>query len=204
MSYCLPEGYVERIGAPQSYDAGGDDTWQREVYETALALARVFGLRNVVDFGCGSGFKLVKNFSGPEFETIGIDLEPAVLLLRQRYPYCDWRVEDDYRQLPLTALSGADLVICSDVIEHIDEPDKLLGRLKLAHHAWFVISTPDRKLLERYPKWGVKMGPPANGCHVREWSFEEFRQYMDGHFEVLRHFIANREQCTQVVIARLK
>jgi len=197
MSYFLPEGYVERLGAPQSFDLGGDDTWQDEVYKTAAALAYVLDLRMVVDIGTGSGFKLMKYFS--DRVTAGVDLKPAVDILRQKYPNRIWVTST------MAVLMDVELVICADVLEHVDGPDYFLVRLKNdAPRAWFVISTPDRKLLERYPKWGAQMGPPRNGCHVREWSFDEFRQYMDQHFEVFRHFISNREQCTQCVIARLK
>jgi SAM-dependent methyltransferase len=199
MSYFLPEGYIERLHAPQSYDIGGDDLWQDEVYKTALALSSAFGLTEIMDLGCGSGFKLMKYFSGRPFHTTGIDLEPALIRLRQTYPGRKWcTLEDGY------PFDRPDLLICSDVLEHVDNPDALLERLKIFLPRWLVISTPDRKLMERYPKWGVKMGPPGNGCHVREWAFDEFRSYMDQHFEVLRHFHSNREQCTQCIIARLK
>ena len=197
MSYFLPEGYTERLDAPQMYDEGGTDEWQDEVYREAAKLADVFDLRAIADIGTGSGFKLIKYFQN--YHTVGYDLEPAIVKLRHKYPTKCWQVlESDF------GCYSADLVICSDVIEHINDPDFFLANLKSAYNAWFVISTPDRKLLERYPKWGKKMGPPSNGCHVREWAFNEFRQYMDSHFEVFRHFISNKEQCTQCMIARMK
>jgi SAM-dependent methyltransferase len=199
MPYFLPEGYVERLGAPQSYDIGGDATWQREVYGTAVMLACTFDLHTVVDYGCGSGYKLMQYFSGPEFYTVGIDLAPAVDRLCKEYPQRLWCEPGD---LLTVDRERPDLVICSDVIEHVDDPDDLMHRLRALHPKWLVISTPDRKLVEKYPKWGRHLGPPANGCHVREWSFNEFRQYMDQHVDVIRHWITNREQCTQAVIAR--
>jgi hypothetical protein len=196
MSYFIPDGYIERIGAPQNYDIGGDDKWQKEVYETALALAEVLALRTVVDVGTGSGFKLMKYFR--DRDTVGLDLAPAITLLRRTYPDRTWHSYGNYD------FANADLVICSDVIEHVDDPDEFLSGVKAASRAWFVISTPDRALLAKFPKWSSNNGPPGNGCHVREWAFDEFRRYMDQHFEVVRHFISNREQCTQCVIARLK
>ena len=198
MAYFLPEGYTERLGAPQDCDVNGSDEWQREVYEEALKLAQVLGLISVVDFGCGSGFKLLKYFGNrDEFSIIGIDLPQAVDRLYEAHPEYCWRKS-------ALGLSRPDLLICSDVLEHIDDPDQVLELFKQIEPKWLVISTPDRKLMQKYPKWGVKMGPPANGCHVREWSFDEFRRYMDSHFYVSRHFHSNVGQCTQCVIARLK
>ena len=39
----------------------------------------------VIDIGCGSGWKLV-NYLSKEFETIGIETEPAISFLREKYP----------------------------------------------------------------------------------------------------------------------
>jgi hypothetical protein len=38
-----------------------------------------------IDVGCGSGWKLV-NFLSAEFHTIGIETEPALTFLRNKYP----------------------------------------------------------------------------------------------------------------------
>ena len=43
----------------------------------------------VVDIGCGSGYKLVNYISG-EFETIGVETEPAISHLRKSYPNEVW------------------------------------------------------------------------------------------------------------------
>jgi hypothetical protein len=203
MAYFLPYGYIERMGAPQDFDVNGTDEWQREVYMTAVTLAEVFGLRTVLDFGCGSGFKLMKYFSN--YETLGVDLPEAVVLLAQKYPGRRWSTTADLSSALFTStLTHPDMLICSDVIEHVDDPDLLLSFFKAIHPQWLVISTPDRKLMAKYPKWTSENGPPGNGCHVREWAFDEFRRYMDSHFEVLRHFRSNVKQATQCIIARPK
>jgi SAM-dependent methyltransferase len=204
MPYFLPEGYAERLGAPQSYDAGAEDDgviWQAEIYETAHTMARVLGLRTVLDVGCGSGRKLVDYFGGQEYYTVGVDLAPAVERLRNKYPDHLWCTASE---LIIADRERPDLLICADVLEHLDDPDALLEMFKHIRPRWMVISTPDRKLMEKYPKWGRALGPPANYCHVREWAFKEFRMYMDTHFTVSRHWISNREQCTQAVIAHLR
>jgi SAM-dependent methyltransferase len=208
MPYFLPEAYVERLQAPQSYDEEGGDFWQDEVYATALKLAKVLDLKTVLDFGCGSGFKLMKYFR--EFTTLGADLPPAVERLNNKYPERSWCTPDDIsEELRLNGLLGLvlpkpNLLICSDVLEHLDNPDVLCNQFKLIRPGWLVISTPDRELMAKYPKWTTPMGPPGNPCHVREWTFEEFRRYIAEHFNVIRHFHSNVKQCTQCLIARPK
>ena len=198
MSYFLPEGYIERPDAPQSFDVGGGDTWQDEVYSTARQLADVLGLHTVVDIGCGSGFKLIKYFGEKPFTTVGVDLEPAIDSLKLKYPGYSWVTPGGLKGL------SPSLLICSDVIEHVYDPDNFCEHIRTINPKWIVISTPDRKLMAKFPKWTARMGPPGNGCHVREWTFGEFRLYMDSHFDVVRHFHSNVEQCTQCAIMRLK
>ena len=47
-------------------------------------------------------------------------------------------------------------------------------------------------------------GPPRNLAHRVEWSFSEFSLYMNDHFHVISHYIANEAQATQVVVAEPK
>lgn len=69
-----------------------------------------FGLKSVLDIGCGSAYKLITYLG--EYETVGLDLPDTVHVLRERYPEREWRLSD------FAASQGvcADLVICADVI----------------------------------------------------------------------------------------
>lgn len=193
MSYYLPEGYRERLCAVQQLDRL-QDLWQNEVYRSALELAVEHDLHTVLDFGTGSGFKLMKYFAG--FSTVGADLPAAVRELQRNYPGRDWVLANDFD--PESVGPGPDLLICADVVEHVDDPDLLLGQFAIIGPRWLVISTPDRDLLK------APLGPPANPQHVREWAFDEFQQYMSHWFHVVRHWHTNKAQATQCVIAQLK
>ncbi len=194
MSYYLPEGYRERLGAVQQLDTLKDE-WQDSVYSGARDLAVEHGLYTVLDFGTGSGFKLIKYFAA--FDTCGVDLPGAVGALKVKYPGRRWGWANTFD--PSTVCGpGPDLLICADVIEHVDDPDQLLSIFTSMRPRWMVISTPDRDLLQ------TPLGPPANPQHVREWAFDEFQQYMSHWFHVVRHWHTNKAQATQAVIARMK
>ena len=90
-----------------------------------------------------------------------------------------------------------ELVICADVIEHLQNPDVIVEAIKKSGAKIAVISTPDRSLIP-----GGMSGPPRNPHHVREWTMKEFDSYLRQHFDVLEHYICNAEQFTQVVVLR--
>lgn len=186
--YCIKDGYAARLNNRYFDDTPLKDEWQKEVYEKARALADIFKLNSVLDIGTGSGYKLLKNFS--DKKTLGMDLRRTVSWLKETYPDRNWT---DKREPQF----GFDLAICSDVIEHVPDPDQLLDLIQQCNTRYVVFSTPDRSMLTR-----GQDGPPGNKAHVREWTFEEFAQYVGRRFSIIEHFISNYEQCTQVIVTQ--
>jgi hypothetical protein len=88
------------------------------------------------------------------------------------------------------------------VIEHVLDPDELMNFIVSLSRDWLIISTPDRGRLYR-PFSGHQFGPPGNLHHLREWSFDEFRKYIERFADVKQHVITNEHQATQMIVARL-
>lgn len=194
--YGMVPGYRDR--QPSYFDdTGNADDWQREVYVFAARVMQERKLRRVYDVGCGSGFKLV-HYLG-EYESVGFDLEPTVRFLKEKYPDRIWAVATSSdRNYP-----PPDLLICSDVIEHVHNPDELIRFINDLQPRFVLLSTPDRDLL--YPPWCKhRFGPPLNPTHVREWNFREFAAYASQSFRILEHRISNREQGTQLMFGTPK
>ena len=189
-NYFIKEGYSPRLNNKFFDDTALTDSWQKEVYFFAKKVAVENNFTKILDIGTGSAYKLIYNFS--EFDTLGIDLPPTVAWLNEKYPHRKWT--DSF-----TPVQGYDLAIASDVIEHLPDPDILLDLIENSKPKLIVLSTPDRDLLQRTPD-----GPPKNPAHVREWTSPEFYSYIDSRFEVLDHFISNKSQCTQTLLARLR
>jgi hypothetical protein len=189
-TYFIKEGYKVRLDNMFYNDTGMKDEWQKEVYEYARKKFDIYGLKSVWDIGTGSGYKLLKNFG--DVDTLGTDLTPTVNWLKKTYPDRVW--SDSFDVFP-----NYDMIICSDVIEHIPDPDPLLDTIEAAQPKLIVFSTPERMLFQRGHD-----GPPDNICHVREWTTFEFGQYIDSRFKVLDHFISNEKQATQCLLACLK
>jgi SAM-dependent methyltransferase len=189
--YCIMAGYRHRTEALFFDDTENTDNWQREVYLFAQRQMAMRGLRRVYDIGCGSGYKLVHYLGS--FDTVGFDLPSTVKFLCQKYPTRRWEV-CNFAEPP----EAPDLVVCADVIEHLPDPDTLVTFLRRMNAPHAILSTPDRDLLYRKSS-PLRFGPPNNPSHCREWNFAEFARYVSGHFDIVDHFVTNREQTTQMI-----
>jgi hypothetical protein len=94
LQYFLPKTYTINDNTVHFDDTGFTGQYQKEVYMMARTLLRKMAGKSyksggrkltAIDVGCGSGWKLVNYLSG-EFNTIGIETEPALSFLRETYP----------------------------------------------------------------------------------------------------------------------
>jgi SAM-dependent methyltransferase len=151
--------------------------WQPDVYAVAAGLAERYAAQRLVDIGCGDGQKLVQLHS--RFDVCGIDFGANIEACRRRYSSGTWIEHDLDAESPLPIPDSGHaraVLICSDVIEHVVRPDRLLLNLRKALESAcaLVVSTPERDL-SRGP---ADLGPPANPAHVREWTLEEFSAFL--------------------------
>jgi 2-polyprenyl-3-methyl-5-hydroxy-6-metoxy-1,4-benzoquinol methylase len=112
----------------------------------------------VVDLGCGEGgnlFALHRSLQRDTIRYIGVDLNrPALRTAVNRAAYRRYaNIEfhcGDVRSSGLPAAS-ADVVLCSEVIEHLHDPSQLLAEIRriLAPGGTAVVTTPN---LSNYPR----------------------------------------------------
>lgn len=191
-SYCMRKDYKCNLDSqgraiPFLDDEHGAAAYQIKVYEFARKVVCKYKAESVLDIGCGLGVKL-KEFILPVCEDIvGVDMRHAIDFCEREHDFGRW-FEDDIERSRLTLSEKFDVIISSDVIEHLVVPDNLLDYIKRYSHenTHVVISTPARDLV-----WGKNsFGPPLNKTHVREWSKSEFQAYIsDRGFTIIRHFL---------------
>lgn len=193
--FALPARYEENPlasadGASSTYWGAASlkvqERFQVPVYRLALQRARERRTGLVVDIGCGSGKKLTRFFESFPGRVIGVDQESGIAIARHRSSTLEWicgDLEDDQLWRDLRNVRP-DLVICSDVIEHLRDPITLLNRLSsLVGSGLLILSTPDRSHMEN----AAPLGPPMNPLHVREWTTAELcRLVTDCGFDVER------------------
>ena len=175
-NFGIKDGYIIRTELHPFDDTPFKDEFQDEVYQLAAVHAKQVQAEYVVDLGCGSGFKLLKYFRAKN--TIGIDRAPTVEWLNRTYPDRIWVTQGEpvEHHRPYHTL-----LICSDVIEHIENPDSLLDEILRIRPLRAVISTPDRVAIAL----GTEDGPPRNCHHIREWTYDEFITYLSERFDVV-------------------
>lgn len=185
--YKIKQDYLINTNPSHHNDISYTDGSQNEVYSFCKKLTDSNNLKSVLDIGCGSAYKLIKYFS--ELDTLGIETEPCYSFLNETYPDRKWLLSGDPSKSFPDVNVHSDLVICSDVIEHIIDPDTLLDFISSLDFKYLVISTPDREVLKYFAGYAdCEFGPPLNMAHVREWSFTELNSYLSDRFDVVEGF----------------
>lgn len=175
-SFYIKEGYAAREKGEYFADTLTEQgvIHQPDVYEFVRYLGNRYYCSHIIDIGCGRALKLAKLH--PEFKVIGVDYGSNIQYCRSQYNFGQW-IESDLEHDLHLPIDGETLnnciVVCSDVIEHLVDPTKLLTSLKrlLDRARAGVITTPERDLVRGKDDFG----PPKNPSHVREWNLEEFQ-----------------------------
>jgi SAM-dependent methyltransferase len=137
--------------------------------------------RRILDYGCGTGIAL--EWLGSQFRAttlVGMDVsECAVAFAARRCPDATFHVLSGAH--PLRDLRESfDVVLCFEVLEHVDRPDRTLEHLASYLHpdGVLVASTPNRLV------FSAGMEPsPINRTHIHEMDLEEFRLQLGRWFE---------------------
>lgn len=190
----IKRGYRHRKEEIFWDDTPHTDECQKEVYELARFYLDKYGYKQVLDIGCGSGYKLMQQFA--EYPTVGVEVGTTHAFLQQKYPDRVWVNAAQPDEIP----RQTDLIICSDVIEHVVDPDEMLQLISKIDFKLLFLSTPDRDLVRGWYSYG----PPENKCHIREWNTKEFRRYVARHFDIISHQITHVEDATQLLICKKK
>lgn len=148
----IPDAYFERFDTPKYRSK---NPLQRELIRRFVAKVHALFLEagpveSVLEVGVGEGF-----LSGylseklPEKAFTGVDVrEEDLARLRRKFPRISTERADIYE---VGKLPGRyDLVICAEVLEHVDDPDRALAALvslrpkhlllTVPHEPWFLLS----------------------------------------------------------------
>ncbi len=107
------------------------------------------GIQSLKEVGCGAGFSMEKiKKMLPQARLSGSDIDPELVrMARARNPEISFTTESVY-QIP-DQDNSYDLVLCLEVLEHLDHPDQALKELMRVSSNYVIVSTP------REPLWRI-------------------------------------------------
>lgn len=137
-----------------AYDEGWQSKWDdmkkygpfsRHLRRIIKQIIRPLEFESVLDVGCGQGSLLQElQVEFPRIKPYGIDLSAsAVELARERVPagrFCVMDITEDSLE------EKCDLVLCSEVLEHIPDDITALRNLRKMTRKYLLISTPQGRM----------------------------------------------------------
>ena len=156
----------------------------RAVMERVQEMVAGTEASSLLDAGCGEGFAidyLARAF--PDLKMTGVDLSPEAIAYAQEQfgDRAKFRTGSIYK-LPFSDRSF-DTVLCSEVLEHVDDPVTAIGELKRVARNYVVITVPREPYFQWLNVIGQKVGVSLDPGHVNFWSRKGFVKFMRYHFE---------------------
>jgi 2-polyprenyl-3-methyl-5-hydroxy-6-metoxy-1,4-benzoquinol methylase len=144
---------------------------------------------SIHEIGCGEGYWVLEwnrrglDARGSDFSRAVIDLaiENAV---EQGLQNDLFDVRSVYELLP--DRDSADLVVCCEVLEHLEDPDRALRKLQEVAKRFVILSVPREPLwsalnMARGKYWSGLGNTPG---HIQRWSRKSFADLVSRHFVI--------------------
>ncbi len=146
-------------------------------------------VNEIHEIGCGEGYWVLKwleegkNARGSDFSSKIIEL--ARLNAADREVAANFKVANIYDLSP--EMDAAELVVCCEVLEHLEQPERALDVLSQLAKPYLLTSVP------REPLWsignmlrGKYLGDFGNTPgHVQRWSKRAFLSFIGHYFEIV-------------------
>ena len=147
------------------------------------------GAAEAHEVGCGEG-ELAIRLARRGIRMRGTDAFPQVLEEARRRASAT-EVEIDFEAAPVEELApgrhAAELIVCCEVLEHLDDPERALDVLAGLARPWLLASVPREPLwralnLARFSYVGELGNTPG---HLNHWSKRNFVRFLTRRFEVI-------------------
>lgn len=152
-------------------------------------LVRLASPRDIHEVGCGEGFWTLRwldagyEARGSDFSSIAITLAQSNSISRG-FPSQIFKSSSIY---DLDTHDSADLIVCCEVLEHLEDPDLALKKLKEITRKYLIVSVP------REPVWrvlnffrGKYIADFGNTPgHIQHWSKRGLIKLVSSQFEIV-------------------
>jgi 2-polyprenyl-3-methyl-5-hydroxy-6-metoxy-1,4-benzoquinol methylase len=149
-------------------------------------------VQSALEVGCGEGELSIRIAKATNAEICAFDVSPSVVEeARVRADLAEVGERIQFRTESVYDLSfatdRADLVVCCEVLEHLQNPEMAIDRLAEVCGSHLIASVPREPLwralnLARGKYWRDFGNTPG---HLQHWSALSFRQMLDRRFEIV-------------------
>jgi len=150
-------------------------------YSSLISLVKSLRPDSILDAGCGEGFtmeKLSKSGVGKKIEGIEYAKE-AISFGKKLFPNLTFK-EGSVYELPYQD-SSFDLVVCTEVLEHLDEPTKALKEMLRVSKKYLIISVPNEPffMLSNFLRGKNLLRFGNDEGHINHWHILSLKNYLN-------------------------
>ena len=149
-------------------------------YNSFFAMLKPLKVTSILDVGCGEGFtlkKLEEKKIGKKNE--GIDNSSTAIKIGHKvYPELKLAEGDIYKLK--YADSSFDLLICTEVLEHLDDPEKAVLEMKRVTKKYILLSVPNEPffILANFLRGKYLKNFGNHPEHINHWTFFSFEKML--------------------------
>jgi 2-polyprenyl-3-methyl-5-hydroxy-6-metoxy-1,4-benzoquinol methylase len=149
-------------------------------FSSLISLIKPLGVKSILDAGCGEGFTMDKLLEEKIANRIeGIEyVEESVILGKKLYPNLIIKQANIYN-LPYKD-SSFDLVICTEVLEHLKEPEKALREVLRVSKKYLIISVPNEPffILSNFLRGKNILRLGNDPGHINHWGLFGLKDFL--------------------------
>ncbi len=133
-------------------------------------------VKTALEIGCGEGF-VTKHIHDLGFRVIGADIsDEALRIAKKMFPEIEFLNIDIYE---VDKFGKWDLIVCCEVLEHLNEPERALKVMKKASN-YMLISVPNEPFFRIANLCRLKYLKHLGNTpgHINHWTMISFRRFL--------------------------
>ncbi len=164
------------INEAQDRFAFYENFWKKKAMELLLQHTKADG-KTLLDYGCGRGETLqIARAAG--FTAQGTDVDPECVRIASKFgPAIPLNLENPLGQF---GPKSFDVVACFHVLEHVDEPKKVLQTLAAISREYVLLAVPNLRNLHRLFHRNIDISAINEG-HLQSWDHWHLRNLAERH-----------------------
>lgn len=149
-------------------------------YSSLISLVKPLSPKTILDAGCGEGFtmdNLSKNNIGKKIEGVEYSKD-AIKIGKKLFPSLTINQGSVYN-LPYKD-NSFDLIICTEVLEHLEEPTKALREILRVSKKYLIISVPNEPIfmLSNFLRGKNLLRLGDDEGHINHWNPMSLKRYL--------------------------